>query len=155
MFHSGVRDTRTFLPTLAYRCTSIVVLAIPCQQLPPGARTPAHSGVPEIVSRERELTFGRAGRQRLLKISNHKHNFHHWYSWPKWPIKVTLAKNDQDQPKLSPLVTLAKNDQDQPKLSPLVTWPKMAKKKQSFHHSYPWPNMTKKKQKLPPLAPLA
>jgi len=139
MFHSGVRDTRTFLPTLAYRCTSIVVLAIPCQQLTPGARTPAHSGVPEIVSRERELTFGRAGRQRLLKISNHKHNFHHWYSWPKWPIKVTLAKNDQDQPKLSPL----------------VTWPKMAKKKQSFHHSYPWPNMTKKKQKLPPLAPLA
>jgi len=40
-FHSGVRDTRTFMPMLAYRCTSILVLAIPCQQLPPGARTPA------------------------------------------------------------------------------------------------------------------
>ena len=40
-FHSGVRDTRTFIPTLAYRCASILVLAIPCQQLRPGARTPA------------------------------------------------------------------------------------------------------------------
>ena len=40
-FHYGLRDTRAFMPTLAYRCTSILVLAIPCQQLPPGARTPA------------------------------------------------------------------------------------------------------------------
>jgi len=40
-FHSGVRDTRTCMPTLAYRCTSILILAIPCQQLPPGARAPA------------------------------------------------------------------------------------------------------------------
>ena len=40
-FHSGARDTRTFMPTLAYRCTSILVLAIPCQQLLPRGRTPA------------------------------------------------------------------------------------------------------------------
>jgi len=40
-FHSGVRDTCTFLPTLAYQCTSILVLAIPCHQVPPRAQTPA------------------------------------------------------------------------------------------------------------------
>ena len=38
-FHSGVRDTHTFMPTLTYWCTSI--LAIPCQQLPRGAQAPA------------------------------------------------------------------------------------------------------------------
>jgi len=34
---------------------------------------------------------------------------------------VTLAKNDQDQAKISSLVSWAKNDQYQPKLSPLVS----------------------------------
>jgi len=57
-----------------------------------------HRGVPEIASSECELAFGRAECQRLLKTSNHKHDFHHSYLQPKWSMKVTLAKNAHEKP---------------------------------------------------------
>jgi len=45
---------------------------------------------------------------------------------------VTLAKNDQEKQKLSPLVTLTKNDQEKLKLSPLVSLAEKVKKTKTF-----------------------
>jgi len=50
-------------------------------------------------------------------------NFHRWYPWPK------MTKKKQ---KLSLLVSLTKNDQDQPKFSPLVSLAEKAKKEKKI-----------------------
>ena len=49
----------------------------------------------------------------------------------KLPPLVTLARNGQEQPKLSSLVTLAKKAQ-KPNLSPLITLAKITKKIQTY-----------------------
>ena len=119
-FHSGVRDTRTFMPTHAYRCTSILILAIPCQQLPPGARTPActvgcqrlppanaNSRLAEQEARGcsksqiANITFiigihSRSGQQKKPwpKMSMKNKNFHRWYLWPKM-TKIIFLKTSE------------------------------------------------------------
>jgi len=57
----------------------ILVLPIPCQQLPSRAQTLACTVGCQTLPPANTHELGRAGCQRLLKSKlNQKHNFHHW-----------------------------------------------------------------------------
>jgi len=133
-FHSGVRDTHTFMPTFAYRCTSILVLAIPCQQLPPAnANSRLESGMPEVAQNLKSQTW----LSSLVFIAEVANKSNLGQECP-WKTKTfTVGNLGQKWPRPSECFTIGILGQK---------WPR---KNKNFHHWYPWPKKLKNKRLSP------